>query len=64
MIMLLLESFAMPLGGGGAILLLGPAGAGLEHPGAARSLKCASDGCPPWLSVLVPRNASAVPPGA
>ena len=59
----------MPSGGGGAIVLLGPARAGLEHPGAVRLLKCASDGCPPWLehlgwSVLVPRNGSIVPQGA
>jgi hypothetical protein len=41
----------------------------LEHPRATISLKCALDGCPPWLegmldwSVHVPWNASTVPPG-
>ena len=44
------QLFAMPSGGGGgAIVLLGPTGVGLEPLRAARSLKCASDGCPPWL---------------
>jgi hypothetical protein len=39
----------LPSGGGGALVLLGSAGAESEHPGAVSALKCALDCCPPWL---------------